>query len=130
MPLFEGFSRTYKTRSIEAQAEQRTAELQEVEQNILMEVVKAYADVTASQQNLQASDSLLLAARAALASAQRKFDKGAADILEMLHAQSALADAEEERIRCLSEWREAKLRLMATVGSLGKTAITLDRNRK
>lgn len=130
MPLFEGLSRTYKISGIEAQVEQRTAELQEVEQNILMEVVKAYADVTASQQNLQASDSLLLAARAALASAQRKFDKGAADILEMLHAQSALADADQERICCLSEWREAKLRLMATVGSLGKTAITLDRNRK
>lgn len=103
MPLFEGLSRTYKIRGIEAQVEQRTAELQEVEQNILMEVVKAYADVTASQQNLQASDSLLLAARAALASAQPKFDKGAADILEMLHAQSALADADQERIRCLSE---------------------------
>lgn len=130
VPLFEGFSRTYKIRGIEAQAEQRTAELQEVEQNILMEVVKAYADVTASQQNLQASDSLLQAARAALASAQRKFDKGAVDILEMLHVQSALADADQERIRCLSEWREAKLRLMANVGSLGKTAITLDRNRK
>ena len=45
VPLFEGFSRTYKIRGIEAQVEQRVAELQDAEHNILMEVVKAYADV-------------------------------------------------------------------------------------
>ncbi len=123
VPLFEGFSRTYKIRGATAQAEQRVAELQEAEQNILTEVVKAYADVTASLQNPQASDSLLQTAKAALASSQRKFDKGAADVLEMLNAQSALADAGQERIRCLSEWREAKLRLMANAGRLGRTAI-------
>jgi len=65
----------------------------------------------------------LQTARDALASSQRKFDKGAADLLEMLNAQTALADAGQERIRCLAEWREAKLRLMASAGRLGRTLI-------
>jgi outer membrane protein len=54
--------------------------------------------------------------QAALASVQRKFDKGAADMLEMLSTQAALSDAQQERIRCLAEWRSARLRLLAAAG--------------
>lgn len=54
-----------------------------------------------------------------LATVQRKFDKGASDILEVLSTQSALADAEQQRIQCLAEWRSARLRLLTSVGGLG-----------
>ena len=123
IPLFDGFSSTYKIRSAEAQSEQREAEMQDTEHNILMEVVKAYADASSSFHNLQSSETLIDAAQAALASSQRKFDKGAADILEILNAQTAMADANQERIRCLAEWRGARLRLMANAGLLGRTLI-------
>jgi outer membrane protein len=118
-PLFEGFSRTYKIRGAEAQVEQRTAELLDTEHNTLMEVVKAHADAAASLQNLEASWKLLDAARESLSVSQRKYDKGAADILELLNTQSALADAEQERVRCLAEWRSARLRLLASTGVMG-----------
>lgn len=49
----------------------------------------------------------------------RKFDRGAADILEILSTQSALADAWLERIRCQADWRSARLRLVASAGGLG-----------
>lgn len=119
-PFFDGFSRTYKIRNAEAQAEQQHAEVQETEQNTLMEVVKAHADAGSSLQNLQASKRLLDIAEASLAVSQRKYEKGAADILEVLNTQAALADARQERIRSLAEWRSAKLRLLACVGVLGR----------
>jgi hypothetical protein len=53
-------------------------------------------------------------------SSQKRYDKGAADILELLSTQSALADAQQERVRCLSDWRSARLRLMSSAGVLGQ----------
>ena len=88
-----------------------------------MEVGKAYADAVSSLQNLQASETLLIAAQDSLNTSQRKYDKGAADILEMLHTQAALADAQQERIRCIAEWRSARLSLLANAGMMGREAL-------
>jgi outer membrane protein len=122
-PLFDGFSRTYKVKGAQAQAEQRQAQLQDTEQNILMEVVKAHADATAALNNLQASEKLLTAAQESLNTSQRKYEKGAADILEILNTLTALSDAQDERIRSLSEWRSARLRLLANVGVMNRVAV-------
>jgi outer membrane protein len=123
VPLFEGFARTYKVRGAQAQSEQSEAQLQDTELQILMEVVKAHADARSSFENLQASQQLLSATEAAVQSSQKRYDKGAADILELLSTQTALADAQQERVRCLSEWRSARLRLMSSAGMLGRSAL-------
>jgi outer membrane protein len=123
IPLFDGFSRTYKIRGAESQVEQKTAELQDTEHQILMEVVKAHADAVAALGNLQASGALLTAAQDALGISQRKYEKGAADILEVLNTQAALADAHQERIRSLAEWRSARLRMLANAGLMGRTTV-------
>lgn len=122
IPFFDGFSRTYKIRGAEAQAVQREAEVLDTEHNTLMEVVKAHADAAAALQNLQGSEKLLSAAQESLNTSQRKYEKGAADILEILTTQAALTDARQERIRSLSEWRSARLRLLASVGLMGREA--------
>jgi outer membrane protein len=123
VPLFNGFSSVYKVRGAEAQAEAAEAQLQDTEHQTLMDLVKAYADTVSARQNLQASLELLEAASKALEVSQRRYNKGAANILEMLSTQSALANAQEERIRCLADWRSARLRLLASAGQLGRTAI-------
>jgi outer membrane protein len=123
IPLFDGFSRTYKIRGAEAQAEQREAELQDIEHSTLMEVVKTHADALASLQNLQASEKLLKAAQESLNASRRRYDKGAADILEILNTQTGLSDAQQERIRSLAEWRSARLRLLSSVGSIGHQSL-------
>ena len=122
-PLFDGFSHSYKVRGAQAQAEQRQAQLQDAEQNILMEVVKAHADATAALNTLQGSETLLTAAQESLNTSQRKYDKGAADILEILNTLTVLFDAQEERIRSLAEWRSARLRLLASVGVMNRVAV-------
>jgi outer membrane protein len=123
IPIFDGFSRTYKVRGAQAQAEQKEAELADTEQQVLMEVVKAHADAESALQNLQASETLLAAAQDSFAASHRRYDKGAADILEMLNTQSLLSDAQQERIRCLAEWHSSRLRLLASAGMLGRSAI-------
>ena len=123
IPIFEGFARTYKIRGAQAQAEQSEAQLQDVEHQILGEVVKAHADAQSSLANLASSENLLSSAQEALISSQNRYERGASDILELLSVQSALADAQQERIRCLSEWQSARLRLWAAAGLMGRNKI-------
>lgn len=83
-------------------------------------MVKAHADAVSSLDNLAASEELIEAARASVESSRKRYDKGAADILELLSTQAALADARQERIRCLAEWQAARLKLLASAGILGR----------
>ncbi len=123
IPVFDGFSRNYKIGRARAQAEQREQELTDTQNTVLTEVVKAHADALSSTENLRASEALLTAATQSLAVSQRKYGKGAADILEVLTTQASLADATQERIRCLAEWRSARLRLIASIGALGTQSV-------
>lgn len=118
-PIFDGFAHSYKIREMQARQDQKDAALKEVARHILTDVVKTHADAQSSLGNLSASKQLLDAATEAQLSATRKYDRGAADILEILQTQNAVADARQERVRCLSEWRSARLRLMTSAGILG-----------
>lgn len=123
VPIFDGFTSTYKVRGAEAQVEKQAASLADTERQIAMGIIKAYADMTSSLRNLDASKTLLESARASLEVSQRKYAKGAADITEVLSTQSALADALNERVRCVNDWYSARLQLLATAGSLGRSAL-------
>jgi outer membrane protein len=123
IPLFEGFGRTYKVRGAQALAEQRSAELQDSERQILLEVVRTHADALAALDNLEASHDLQRWAQEAAASVQRRYERGVSDILEMITAQAALADARQERIRALSEWQSARLKLLASSGVIGRESV-------
>jgi outer membrane protein len=119
VPLFDGFSQHYKIEEAEAQAAQGEAQLHDVEHQVLMDIVKAYADAQAALSNLDASKVLQQAAEAALASASRRYEKGATDVLELITAKQAVADAAQERVRDLAEWRSSRFRLMANAGVFG-----------
>ena len=124
VPIFEGFSRTYKVRGAQAGVEQKQAELADTEHMVSMEVIKTHADAGAALNNLRASADLLDAAESGLSIAQRRYDHRAADIVEVLNAQSALADARQERIRCLAEWHSARLRLFSSAGQMGRGSVS------
>ena len=119
IPLFEGFGRSYKLSGAQAQIEVKDSELRDTQNQILGEVVKSHADAVAALRNLDASKRLIEAAQEALDNVQKKYDRGVVDILEMLSVQMALTDSELERVRSLSDWRSARLRLLANVGTVG-----------
>ena len=120
VPFFEGFARTYKVKGMQAQSEQAQAQFEDTQLQVLTDVVKAHADAQTTFESLQASLDLLHATQAALQTSQKRYEKGATDILELLSTQNALADAQQERIKCLSDWRSARLKLLASVGVLGR----------
>lgn len=124
-PIFSGFSYTYKVRQAAALAEQRETNVLETEHDILTDLVKAYSDARSALESLDASALLLAAAQEALVSSQRKYDRGATDITEILNAQKELSDAKNERVRAINDWRSARLRLMAAAGQLGRKQLAV-----
>ena len=54
-------ARAYQSRGAEALVEQRHADLKDTEHQILMEMVKAHADASATLEDLRASETLLAA---------------------------------------------------------------------
>lgn len=127
IPIFDGFASTYKVRGAQAQSERTEAELEEVEQRVMTDVVKAYADAKTSLANLESSESLLEAARNALATSERRYSKGVAEVLELLATQNTLIDAEQERMQCLTQWNSALLRLASSAGKLSRSDISANR---
>jgi outer membrane protein len=126
VPLFDGFSNLYKVHEAEADVEAKEATLIDTERLTLTEIVKAYADASAAIDNLQTSQDLLDAALASQASSKRRYEAGAAEIVELLTSQMAFAEAGQERIRSLADWRSARLRLLATSGLLSRCELQID----
>lgn len=120
IPLFDGFSRHYKMLEARAQAEQSEAQLEDTRNEILTDVVKSYADARTALGVLAISQKLLDAAQASVDSSRRRYDKEVADILEVLNAQSALADAQQQRIQAIAGWQSARLNLLAHTGILSQ----------
>jgi len=121
IPVFDGFLAQYRVREAEATVESKEATLADTEQAVLTEVVKVYVDATAAIADLDESRILLETSEASHASSRRRYEFGAADIVELLASQATLADARAERVKSIAEWRAARLRLLALTGTLVDT---------
>lgn len=123
VPLFEGFGRVYRVRSAEAEVEAKNAEFADAEQRVLLEVWKSYQALRTETESLKATDDFVSSARQSYQVAQGRYKAGVGNILELLNAQSAVANAEQQRIKSRSNWHTARLKLAASVGKLGLWAI-------
>ena len=123
LPIFDGFATHYKIEGAKAVVKEREAQLQDVQESTLMGVVNAYADAQSALRNLRASEELALAAQSGFESSKRRYANGAAEIVELVAAQSARADAVSERERCLAEWRAGRLMLLSSAGRLRRTDV-------
>lgn len=123
IPLFEGFGRSYKLRAANSQIEQLQAELDKAEQQIMLEVWKNYQGLNTQKAHIEAAQTLHESAQRSYEVAEGRFRAGVGNILELLGAQSALANAEQRRIEALSGWLAARLQLAASTGKLGMWAI-------
>lgn len=118
IPLFEGFNRTYQVREAEAQSEVRDAALTEARQQVALDVWTSYQALKTGEQNLTNTQMLLTVALKSLTAAQQRYQAGVGNILELLNAQSAVADAAKQRIRALTDWRNERLQLSGKLGRL------------
>jgi outer membrane protein len=118
IPLFDGFSRTYKVREAHAQVEVQADTLDETRQQIALDVWKSYQALQTNIQNVGNTSALRQIAQRSFDVARRRYAAGVGNILELLSAQKALAEAKQQRIQALTDWRAARLQLAAKMGHL------------
>lgn len=123
VPLFDGFARHYQIEQAKAQVEIQRSALDDVEQQVARDVWVSYQTLKSDTDNLVNVESVLVSAQGALKASEQRYLGGAGTILELLAVQSALANARQQRIQALSEWRTARLQLAGSLGKLGLWAI-------
>jgi len=125
IPVFDGFAGRHRLRGAAAQVALRQAERDAIALDIRRQIHVASTDAASSLQAWHAAHAWALAAESANQSAKRRFDAGAADVLEWLGAQAALADAREERFKAIAAWHAAHLALLSSAGVLNRSALAL-----
>jgi outer membrane protein len=118
-PLFEGMGRVYKTREARAQIEVSQAALENADLQVALDVWKNYQDVRTQTESVKAAGTLQKSANQAYRVSQARYESGVGNVLDLLTAQTALANAAQQLIQAQASWRVARLRLAASVGQLG-----------
>lgn len=119
VPIFEGYGRNYKIRDAEAQVEAKARELAAAQAQTSLEAWKNHQTLLIETSAMSASQDMVNAAQESVDAARFRYQSGATDILEVLTTQKDLGSARQERIRSLSAWRIARLKLLSSLGRLG-----------
>jgi outer membrane protein len=124
VPLFSGFKTTYQARAAESQVEGRLAERDRLANQIALDVWKAYQGMLTNSQALRSADDLVLAATQSEKMILGRYKAGVGNILDTLAAQSALANARQQRVAALYNFLFSRFALAQAIGQLDLTQIS------
>jgi outer membrane protein TolC len=124
VPLFSGFKTTYQARAAEAQFEGRVAERDRLANQIALDVWKAYQGLLTNSQALRSADDLVNAATQSEKMILGRYKAGVGNILDTLSAQSALANARQQRVAALYNFLLSRFTLAQAIGQLDLTQIS------
>lgn len=118
VPLFTGFQQRNQKLAAQSQIEQQRLELQRIEQQVSLDVWQAWQALNTAQARVGATDSLLDAAQESNRAALARYRAGLGSLLNVLNAQSSLADARQQQARARYDWAAARLQLAQASGVL------------
>ncbi|WP_162851151.1 TolC family protein [Panacagrimonas perspica] len=118
IPIFEGFSTTYRVRGAEAQLEASKAELERLRNQATLDVYQAHSELTTQTQSVFTAQSLVAAAEESESVARGRYEAGVGTILDLINAQSSAADARRQLVLARSNWAAARTQLAQSVGVL------------
>jgi len=123
VPLFSGFKTTYQARAAEAQIEVKVAERDRLANQIALDVWKAYQGLLTNSQALRSADDLVAAAEQSEKMILGRYKAGVGNILDTLTAQSALANARQQRVAALYNFLLSRFALTQAIGQLDLTQL-------
>jgi len=122
-PLFTGYSHTYQVRSAQAQLAAKAATREQVGLQVALDVWRSYqALITATQALRSTADVVASAAESEKVSLGR-YKSGVGTILDLLVAQSALANARQQQVQANFGWSIARATLAQSIGILDYGAV-------
>lgn len=118
IPIFSGFSTTYKVRAAEAQADVQAARREQIRLQVALDVWNAYANLATATQSVKTAEDLLESATQSEKVAAGRYRAGVGSILDLLTAQTALASARQQRIQAGTNWYVSRATLAQAMGAL------------
>ncbi len=118
VPLFAGYAPTYRVRAAEAQVEVRTAQLERLRSQTSLDVWNAYQDLLSATQALHSTADLLDSASQSQRMTVGRYQAGVGTMLDVLNAQSSLANAQQQGIQAQLNWNISRATLAQAVGKL------------
>ena len=119
LPAFTGLSRQYALRSASDQLQAANARAEQTRQQIALQVFTAYYTLQTATDRVRTAADLLASATESESVARGRYREGVGSIVDLLIAQSALADARAQDAQARWQWHGALAQLAHDVGILG-----------
>lgn len=123
IPIFSGFSTYYQQKAAEQQIEQNIARYQTLENSISTDIWSAYENLNTAYQSIRTTTDLLQSATKSYEMALGRYKSGVGNLIDVLSAQSALANARQQKIQALLDWQKNKAQLAYALGNLDYTIV-------
>lgn len=116
IPLFNGYRTRYSVEQAEARAEQLAATRERIAREVELDVWQAYSDLETANVQIDSARALLQSATLSRQVAQERYRAGVGNVIELLSAQAAEADARVQVIQAELGWYSALSRLNNAIG--------------
>jgi TolC family type I secretion outer membrane protein len=119
IPLFNGFSRQYDVATARALADAATALADQTRQQVITQVFVSYYALQTAEQRVATADDLLASATQSVQVAAGRYREGVGSIIDLLTAQTALANARAQQVQSRWQWYTSLAQLARDAGVLG-----------
>jgi outer membrane protein len=120
VPIFKGFEYSYQKRVALADAELTSAELKELHNGIVLEVLSYSETAQASAAAMQYSEEFFEDASQSYEGSVQSYKAGLINIFDLLQSQRFLADARDKKAQARTEWLVSLAQLAFATGSLSQ----------
>lgn len=123
VPIFAGYAPTYRIRSAEATAEAREAQRDQLKLQISLDVWTAFQNLHTAHETIKSAATLVASAKESARVALGRYKAGVGNIIDTLNAQSALASANQQKIKADLSRDIARATLAQSIGQLDSVMI-------
>lgn len=118
IPIFNGFSHQYDVAAARAQADAIAALADQTRQQVVTEVFVSYYALQTAQLRVVTADDLLASAQQSAQVAAGRYREGVGSIIDVLTAQTALANARAQQVQARWQWYTSLAQLARDAGVL------------
>jgi outer membrane protein len=118
IPIFNGFSRQYDLRAARFAADAASARTETLRQQVVFEVFSAYYALQTATRRVRTAEDLVASAQQSSEVALARYKAGVGSVLDLLAAQSALANARAQYVDARLSWSVSLAQLAHDAGVL------------
>jgi outer membrane protein TolC len=119
IPSVNGFSRQYDVAAARAQADAASAVADQTRQQVITQVFVSYYSLQTAEARVATADDLLASAQQSVQVAAGRYREGVGSIIDLLTAQTALANARAQQVQSRWQWYTSLAQLARDAGVLG-----------